>query len=440
MPEFLLLSRPLDALQSLLETLPDIAPIPEEIDTTLSLGRVLFEDIQSPHPLPEFPRSSVDGYALKAHNTFGVSETMPGYLDLVGEVLMGEAPEFVISSGTCALIHTGGMVPEGADAIIMLENTQIVDTDKDGRRNTTIHANATQILESSEIEITHAVAVGENVILVGEDVAFNQVVLKKGIVIRSMEIGGCMALGLTKLRVANKPIIAIISTGNELISPNQSPHTGQVRDVNSYTLAALIEKSGGKPVRYGIYPDKFEVVKSAAEKALKECDAVVVTAGSSASARDMTAEVINSLGAPGVLVHGVNVRPGKPTILAVCGGKAVIGLPGNPVSALIIAGLFVVPVIEKLLGVNGVRPQVSVLAKLSINVPSQSGREDWVAVRLIKKNLASGTIGEGSWLAEPVFGKSNLIFSLATADGLVRIPPEATGMSAGEMVEVLLLG
>jgi molybdopterin molybdotransferase len=188
-------------------------------------------------------------------------------------------------------------------------------------------------------------------------------------------------------------------------------------------------------------------MKAAAAKALAECDVVVITAGSSASARDTTAEAIAALGAPGVLVHGVNVRPGKPTILAVCNGKAVIGLPGNPVSALVIAGLFVVPVIEKLLGAKP-KPKASVLAQLTVNVPSQAGREDWVAVRLIPNHLIPNPLlqnnkecvkDEPAFLAEPVFGKSNLIFSLAAADGLMRIPPDATGVSAGEIVEVFSL-
>jgi molybdopterin molybdotransferase len=212
-----------------------------------------------------------------------------------------------------------------------------------------------------------------------------------------------------------------------------------VRDINSYTLAALVTKTGGEAVLYGILPDDLEAMKQVGGRALSECDLVIITAGSSASARDMTADAIRSLGKPGVLVHGVNIRPGKPTILAVCDGKAVIGLPGNPVSALVIAGLFVTPVIEKLLGLPPDRPRPSLLAKLTINVPSQAGREDWVTVRLLPPS--HGRRGDGGEvpLAEPIFAKSNLIFSLAAADGLIRIPPDVTGLGAGEMVEVNLL-
>jgi molybdopterin molybdotransferase len=246
-----------------------------------------------------------------------------------------------------------------------------------------------------------------------------------------------MAFGITKLRVARKPRIAILSSGDEVVPPEQNPQPGQVRDINSYSLAALVKREGGEPVHYGIVPDKLEAMQIAAKRALDECDLVVITAGSSASARDTTAEAISSLGEPGVLVHGVNIRPGKPTILAVCDGKPIIGLPGNPVSALVIAGLFVVPVMGKLLGIRMIQPRPSVRAKLSVNIPSQAGREDWVSVKLTLINNWERDLGGARYLAEPVFGKSNLIFSLASADGLVCIPPEVTGVSAGEMVEVM---
>jgi molybdopterin molybdotransferase len=207
-----------------------------------------------------------------------------------------------------------------------------------------------------------------------------------------------------------------------------------VRDINSYTLAALVTKAGGEPVLYGIVDDTFEALQKVAARALGECDAVVITAGSSASTRDMTADVIDTLGKPGVLVHGINTRPGKPTILGVCDGKAIIGLPGNPVSALVNGYLFVLPLIGKLLGANP-RPRATVQAKLTVNLSSRAGREDWWPVKLIESRK-SGII---NFDAEPIFGKSNLIFTLAAADGLLRIPPDATGLSAGEQVEVVLL-
>ncbi len=413
MPEFLHLLPPDEARKILFAALPDPQPASETIDTLHALGRVSAEDVRAPHPLPAFSRSAVDGYAVRSADTFGASESLPAYLTLVGDVPMGAAPAFVLQAGQAALIHTGGMLPDGADAVVMLEYTQPVE------------AGCAPI---REIEVVRAAAFGENVISLGEDVAEGQVVLPRGCLIRPAEIGGLMALGLNSLRVAKKPRVAILSSGDEVVPPDAEPRPGQVRDVNSYSLSALVLQAGGEAVRYGILPDQLEAMQSAARRALEECDLVVLTAGSSASARDLTATAIQSLGEPGVLVHGVNVRPGKPTILGVCNGKAVIGLPGNPVSALVIAGLFVVPVVKHLLGLPPQRLRPSVTAQLTINVPSQAGREDWIAVRLLPE-------GDG-WLAEPIFAKSNLIFSLAAADGLVRIPPDATGLSAGEMVQV----
>jgi molybdopterin molybdotransferase len=327
---------------------------------------------------------------------------------------MGAAPAFEIGAGQCALIHTGGMLPAGADAVVMLEYTQ------PAREN--------------EIEISRAVATGENLIHIGEDVAQGQLILPKGTRLRPAEIGGLMALGLTSVRAARAVNVGLISTGDEVVDPSLSPRPGQIRDINSYSLGALVEKSGGVAKRYGIVRDQVQALKEAAAKALSECDAVVITAGSSASTRDMTAEVIHSLGQPGVLVHGINTRPGKPTILGVCQGKAVIGLPGNPVSALVNGYLFLVPLIEKLLGVRP-RPKAMVQARLTVNLPSQAGREDWWPVKLIAQPASSAA----AYAADPIFGKSNLIFTLAAADGLLRIAPEATGLSAGEMVEVMLV-
>jgi len=359
----------------------------------------------------------VDGYAVRARDTFGATDSLPGYLTLIGEVPMGDAPEFKIQQGQCALIHTGGMLPEGADAVMMLEYTQ------------SAHKN--------EIEIMRAVADGENVIKVGEDVKADQMVIRRGVRLRAAEIGGLMALGIIRVKVARKPRVGLISSGDEVIAPSQSPRPGQVRDVNAFTLAALVTKSGGEAVQYGIVRDEMSALKETAARALTECDAVIITAGSSASTRDMTAEVISSLGAPGVLVHGINTRPGKPTILGVCNGKAVIGLPGNPVSALVNGYLFIVPLIEKLLGALP-KVQAIVNARLIVNLPSQAGREDWWPVKLSRSERSEAQ-SKSEYSAEPIFGKSNLIFTLATADGLLRIPPDATGLSAGEIVKVFLI-
>ena len=412
MPEFLTLLPPQESLDKLLRNVPDPQPATEMIDTISAIGRVIATDLLAPHALPEFPRSTVDGFAVKAADTYGASDSLPAYLNLIGECPMGTTPDLEITPTTTAIIHTGGMLPEGADAVVMLEYTQQTVDD--------------------EMEILRAVADGENVINIGEDVVEGALIKPKGSAIRPAEVGGLMALGFTQVEVTKRPRVGIISSGDEVVRPAERPQPGQVRDINSYTLASLVEKTGGEALRYGIVADNMDAMLAAIAKALGECEMVLITAGSSASARDMTAAAIDQLGEPGVLVHGVNTRPGKPTILGVCDGKAVIGLPGNPVSALVNGYVFVVPLVRRLLGqsVDVVRPSVS--AKLTVNIPSQAGREDWISIKL--KETA-----EKSFLAEPIFGKSNLIFTLVGADGLLKIAPDATGLSAGEMVDVILI-
>ena len=435
MPEFLTLLPPDEARLLLLSYISQPIPDSEQLDVSASLGRVLAEDIIAPHPLPDFQRSTVDGYAVRARDTHGASDSLPAYLNLTGEVPMGNAPAFEIGAGQCALIHTGGMLPDGADAVVMLEYTQPTNRDAQLR------------IPTDEIEIFRAVADGENVIRIGEDVAQGETVQVKGSLIGPAEIGGLMALGIVKVNVVRKVRVGLISTGDEVVKPAHSPRPGQVRDVNSYTLGALVEKSGGIAKLYGIVSDEFTVLKNMASHALSECDLVIITAGSSASTRDMTADVIRLLGEPGVLVHGINTRPGKPTILGVCNGKPVIGLPGNPVSALVNGYLFMVPVIEKLLGTLS-KPKPAVLARLTVNLASQAGREDWWPIKLTTEILSHGELKTPGlrnpagkkieFQAVPIFGKSNLIFTLAAADGLLRIQPDATGISAGEIVEVYL--
>jgi molybdopterin molybdotransferase len=330
---------------------------------------------------------------------------------MIGEILMGTVPGFDINPGEAGLIHTGGMLPESSNAVVMVEYTQPVGADT--------------------VEIMRPVAVGENIIKIGEDVQIGDEVISSGVRIRPAEIGGLAALGIVELKVARKPIIGIISTGDEVVPPGDKLLPGQVWDINSYSLSALIEQAGAISKLYGVVPDQAEVLKSSCSRAMDECDVLVITAGSSASARDLTARVINQLGSPGVLVHGVNIKPGKPTILAICKGKVVIGLPGNPVSAMVIAKLFVVPVVESLLGIRNVGFHPKFQARLTNNIPSQTGREDWVA--------AWFSVVQDGYLVDPIFSKSNLIFSLVRANSLVRVPADATGLTAGELVEVYLL-
>ncbi len=410
MPEFLKLIPPQQALHSLLSQIK-VRVTPELVKTLNSLGRVTAESICSPIPLPTFPRSTVDGFAVRASDTFGASESLPAYLRVIGEIPMGGAPGFDINIGETGVIHTGGMLPDSCNAVVMIEYTQPVAGDN--------------------IEILRSVAVGENTIKVGEDVLVGEEVIKPGVRIRPAEIGGLAALGILELKVAKKPVVGFISSGDEVIPPEGKLSPGQVRDVNTYSLSALMDQVGALPKLYGIFPDQAEVLESVAMQALQECDVLVITAGSSASVRDLTASVINKLGSPGVIVHGVNIKPGKPTILAVCDGKVVIGLPGNPVSALVEAIHFLVPVIESLLGLSTAGQRTKLTARLTTNVPSQAGREDWVAAILHPDQ--SGDV------VEPIFSKSNLIFSLVRANSMIRVPADATGLSAGELVEVYLI-
>ncbi len=411
MPEFLSLVTPDEALDLLFNVLnPEVKS--EIVQTEKALGRVTTEDILSPQDLPDFKRSTVDGYAVLAKDTHGAGETLPAYLIIKDEVPMGEEPDFSLASQECASNHTVGMLPRDADAVVMLEDTQI--------------------LESEDIEVFRAVAKGENVIEVGEDVSAGETVIPKGTRLRPAEIGGLMALGFTSIKTAIPPVIGILSSGDEIIPPSQKTKPGEVRDINSYTLAALIEDLGGEVVHYGIIADSRDEMLKALEKAQQECDHLIVTAGSSASTRDLTAEIMNILGDPGVLVHGINIKPGKPTIFAVSGEKVMIGLPGNPVSALVIATILISPIIEAYLGIRGSRPKPALSAELTVNISSQTGREDWIPVRVVRTP-------EGSFQAEPVFGRSNLIFILARSDGLIRIPASATGLEAGTMVTVRLI-
>ncbi len=413
MAEFLNLVSPEEAKKYFYSFLCDFENNIEVLKTEQTLDRVVAEQIFSTEDIPSFIRSTVDGFAVKSKDTFGASESLPGYFKVIGEIKMGHPAEVEIGSGETALIHTGGMLPKGSDSVVMIENTQ----------NTV----------PGEIEILKSVGHNENVILAGEDVKTDTLIFSPGYKIRPGDIGALMALGITEIKVYKLPRIGIISSGDEIVDPGQKIIPGQVRDINSYALSAIVEKYGGIPKRYGIVPDLKQELRNVLELAFTENDMVIVTAGSSASVRDHTAEVIQTIGKPGVLIHGVNVKPGKPTILAICDGKPIIGLPGNPVSAFVIASIFVVPLIRKIRGENEFEKRQIQKAKLSINLASIAGREDWIPVK-IRTDSTSSKI-----FAEPIFYKSNLIFSIIRADGFLRIPPDITGYSADSEVEIILV-
>jgi molybdopterin molybdotransferase len=391
---------------------PHLSPLvrTDAVATAEALGRVLAEDITSPVDVPHFARSAMDGYAVRAEDTHGSSESLPSYLKLAGEITMGRPAEVALLPGEAALIHTGGMLPPEADAVVMLENTR--DTDGSG------------------IEVVRPVARGENVIQVGEDMVKGEPLLSRGSVLRPQDVGGLLSVGLTKVRVFSRVKVALIPTGDELVPPEDEPEMGQIRNTNAYALAAMALRAGAVPIRMGIVRDNREALKQAAQAAMDMADIVVISAGSSVSARDMTADVINSLGAPGVLVHGVALRPGKPMIIASVGGKPVFGLPGNPASAMITFQLFVVPAIHRLSGGRKDLWRLELKAKVTRNIPSTPGREDFIPVRLEER--------DGELYAEPVFGKSNMMFAMMRGDGVATVPLQKAGIAAGETVTVRL--
>jgi molybdopterin molybdotransferase len=411
MAEFLKLQSLAEAKSVFLQNLGTVIPVRETIDSIKAAGRVLAESVIADEYLPAFSRSSMDGYAVNSADTFGTSESLPGYLKIIGELPMGAVPSIRLMRGEAALIHTGGMIAQGADAVVTLELSHVT--------------------EQGDLEVFKPVSSGENIIFKGEDVVPGDEVMPAGKLIKPADVGGLFALGKLTIAVAKKPLFAILSSGDEVIPPDQTPKPGQVRDINSEALAALIEQNGADYQLYPIIPDDREQMRRSIRLAFEAADAVVVTAGSSASSRDMTADMIRELGVPGVLVHGINIRPGKPTILAVCNRKPVVGLPGNPISALVIAQFIIKPLIEHMLGMTKEAILPLVKATLTVNLASLAGREEWIPVKLIREG--------NEWLAEPIFFKSNLIFQLSSADGLMKINADATGKSANSQVEVLLL-
>ncbi|MCC7106746.1 MAG: molybdopterin molybdotransferase MoeA [Chloroflexi bacterium] len=400
---------PPDAYARLRPYLP-VGQDAELVPTDQALGRVLASTLHAPAELPSFARSTMDGYAVRAADTYGASEGLPAYLSIVGEVLMGRQAEVRVAIGQCAVIATGGMLPPGADAVVMVEQTQPVDADT--------------------IEVVRPVAPGENVIQPGEDVRTGDLLLEAGHLVRPQDIGGLLALGIVTVRVASRLRVAILGSGDEIVPPDQEPGPGQVRDINSYTLGSLVRRAGHQPLLFGIVPDVYEVLESVARRAIESADVVIISAGSSVSTRDLTAQAIQALGEPGVLVHGVSLKPGKPTILAAAQGKPVFGLPGNPVSCMVTFDLFVWPALFEMSGCQVPPPRSTVTARLTKNVASAPGREDYFQVRLIER--------DGARWAEPLFGKSNLIYTLIRADGLVKIDLDIGGLSAGHIVEVRL--
>lgn len=398
-----------EALEVALARTPPLAQS-ETLAVGDALGRVLAESLVAPQDLPGFDRSSMDGYAVRAEDTFGASEAQPVSLTLVGRVEMGQnaAGAPALQPQQAVEISTGGMLPAGADAVVILEETE---------------------LDGQTLRVLKPCAPGSAVIRANEDFKQGQTVLNPGQRLRPQDLGALLALGITQVNVLLQPHVAMLSTGDELVPPECTPMPGQVRDINTYTTAAQVQELGLVPIPFGIVPDRPQQLAEATTQALAECDAVLISGGSSVGVRDATVEILGRLGE--VLVHGIRIAPGKPTIFACCGDKPVFGLPGNPVSSIVVFEKFVAPVLRKRSGATCVhRPRPQVRATLTKNVPSARGRNDFVRVRLIQQGDQT--------LAEPIRARSNNISSLSSADAVLPIPANVEGYGRDERVTVEL--
>jgi molybdopterin molybdotransferase len=374
----------------------------EPVPLIEALHRILAEDIRADGDIPGFTRSIVDGYAVRAADTTGSSDSIPSMFPLCGRVAMGASAGIPLRLGECIYVPTGGILPEGADAVVMIEHAEQI---------------------GKEILVKKPVAHGENVLFFNEDFSSGDVVCKRGRKLSPQDIGVLAAAGCIDVPVVRIPKIGILSTGNELVPVNVRPLPGQVRDVNSYVVASFVREQGCTPIFYGIVRDDREALRSAISNATAECDAVLISGGSSKDDRDMVAAIIREEGA--VLIHGIAISPGKPTIIGRYGNIPVIGLPGHPASAFIVLVAIIRYLFAGMTGDtdSGVR---SVHATLGQNVSSSKGREDYVRV----------AVRDG--IATPLFGKSGLLNTLVKSTGVVRIPAESEGLETGTLVEVIV--
>lgn len=379
----------------------------EWITLTEATGRILKNDIIAKENVPDFRRSTVDGYAVYSRDVFGASESIQSILDLKGEILMGQEAQGEISvPGQCYYVPTGGMLPKGSDSVIMIEYTEKLDD--------------TTILTSK------ATSPGENVIEIGEDIKKNEVVIKKGTKLRAYEIGVLSSLGFYEIEVFRKPKIGIISTGDEVVHPSENIKPGQIRDINTYLLHSLIEDRGCIPVNYGLIRDEYELLKNTMERAVHECDIVLTSGGSSVGKKDNTLKVIQDLEDGELLVHGISVKPGKPTIIGKSQEKIIFGLPGHPLACAVIFQVMVKYYIEKI--TEHKYKDFPVTCRFKLNYHKAKGREEYLPVTVEEKG--------NELIAAPVFGKSGLITSFSKAWGYIRIERNEEGIKEGQTVSV----
>ena len=386
----------------------EFIPVAEKEIVSLSaaVGRVLAEDIAATEYVPDFDRSTVDGYAVRARDTFGCTDAIPAILSLQGEVLMGQGAEFALQKENCVAVPTGGAVPEGADSVVMIEYTEDYG---DGT-----------------IGISKSVAPGQNMIFRGDDVFPGKVILQKGRVLRPQDIGALAAIGCVQVPVVKPLTVGVISTGDELVPPEVKPGPGQVRDVNSPMLEAILSGVGVKVVNYGIVIDDEALLREKVTRAVAECDAVILSGGSSVGVKDAACRIIESMGS--LLLHGIAIKPGKPTILGKAGVKPLVGLPGHPVAAYFITKLFVLPLLERLM--DRKQEIYTVSAKLTENISANHGRAQYHCCHLERK--------DGELYAHPIRGKSGLITTLAGADGYFCITRDCEGLPQNAEIQVIV--
>ena len=376
----------------------------ETVSLGQAMGRILAEDIAATEYVPDFDRSTVDGFALRARDTFGCSDAIPAILPLQAEVLMGQGAQFPLEAESCVAVPTGGALPQGADSVVMIEYTEDYG---DGT-----------------VGISKAVAPGENMIFRGDDVFPGKVILKKGRVLSSQDIGALAAIGRVQVPVVKKLTVGVISTGDELVPPEVTPGPGQVRDVNSPMLEAMLAAFGVNVINYGIVIDNEALLSEKVHKAVAECDAVLLSGGSSVGVKDAACRIIESMGA--LLLHGIAIKPGKPTILGKAGAKPLVGLPGHPVAAYFITKHFVLPLLSRLMGRK--QESYTTTAKLTESISANHGRAQYHCCRLERK--------DGQLYAYPIRGKSGLITTLAGADGYFCIDRDCEGLPKFAEIQV----
>ncbi len=379
----------------------------EPVPLAQALGRTLGADVIASEYVPDFDRSTVDGFALRARDTFGCSDAIPAILTRQAEVRMGEGADFVLREGCCAAVPTGGAVPQGADSVCMLEYAEDYG---DGT-----------------VGVLKPVAPGENLIFRGDDVHPGKLLLKKGHTLRPQDLGALAALGVSEISVFQPLRVGILSTGDELVEPDTTPGPGQIRDVNSVLVASQLNSFGIETVSYGIVPDDEARLRETVARALDECDGVILSGGSSVGVKDASARVMSASGP--LLFHGLALKPGKPTLLGKCGNKPIIGLPGHPVAAFFVTQLFVLPLLAHLGGKDSGPRWLA--ARVTENVSANHGRAQVCPCRLRRE-------GDELW-AEPIRTKSGLITALADADGYFCVERDREGLMRGAPIRVFCL-